>query len=308
MTFTQLRTFLAVVRLGSVRAAAEHLVVSQPAVSGAVASLERELGVDLVEPDGRGLRITSAGEAFAAAAKAGLDLLDRGARVARSVEDPRRGTVRFASIATAAEQVLLPLLGAFRRAQPDAEVTVRVGNRAAVWDAIRDLDADLVVAGRPPSPLAANVLGRASNELLLVGAPDRLPPRSRRDTVTRLGGFTWLLREEGSGTREATDELLAQLGIDPARMILGSNGAVAEAAVAGFGVALISIDAVRARLAAGDLARVECPRTPIDRPWHLVAAGSASLSPTAALAARSLLAAPGGFTATAEGRRLLGAG
>ena len=137
MTLTQLRTFLVVAQLGSVRAAAEQLVVSQPAVSGAVGSLQRELGVALVERDGRGLRVTAAGATFAAAVKTALELLDRGVRVAQSVEDPRRGTVRIAAIATAAERVLLPLLGVFRRDHPSAGVAVQVGNRAAVWDALR---------------------------------------------------------------------------------------------------------------------------------------------------------------------------
>ncbi len=122
--------------------------------------------------------------------------------------------------------------------------------------------------------------------------------------VARLAGATWLLREEGSGTRDATEELLTQLGIDPPRMILGSNGAVEEAVVAGFGVALISGDAVAARLRSGALARLECPHTPLDRPWHLVATSGAALSPTATLAARALLCA-GRLRPTAVGRRLL---
>jgi len=305
MTLTQLRTFLAVVRFGSVRVAAEHLVVSQPAVSGAVASLERELGVELVEPDGRGLRVTPAGRAFAVTSKSGLDLLERGVRVAKSVEDPQRGTVRIAAIATAAEQVLLPRLATFRRDHPDAVVSVSVGNRSAVWDALRDLDADLVLAGRPPATLATDVLARARNTLVVVGPRDLPTPHSTRAASALLADTPWLLREDGSGTREATDELFGRLGIDPPRMILGSNGAVIEAVVAGFGVALISLDAVADRVAAGTIRRVECPHTPINRPWHLVASADVALSPTAALAVRSLLGSGDGFAPTAKGRRLL---
>ncbi|MDP9072744.1 MAG: LysR family transcriptional regulator, partial [Actinomycetota bacterium] len=72
MTLTQLRTFLAVADTASVRAAAERLVVSQPSVSAAVASLEKELGVALVARQGRGLRVTAAGVAFAARVRESL--------------------------------------------------------------------------------------------------------------------------------------------------------------------------------------------------------------------------------------------
>ena len=65
MTLRLLRTFLAVADSGSVRAATESLFVSQPAVSSAIASLERELGVALVARRDRGLRLTAAGTAFA---------------------------------------------------------------------------------------------------------------------------------------------------------------------------------------------------------------------------------------------------
>lgn len=304
MTLNQLRTFLAVAAAGSVRGAAEELVVSQPAVSGAVSSLAKELGVELFEPDGRGLRITAAGVAFADAARASLGELDRGVRVARSVEAPGRGSVCITSIATAAERLVLPLLATFRREQPEAGVTVRVENRVAAWATLRDHEADLVVAGRPPSWLDAVVLGRASNTLVVVGLPAQAG-RPRRQTLAALAASTWLLREEGSGTRDATEELLAKLALDPPRMILGSNGAVEEAVVAGFGVALLPQAAAARRLDAGTLARIDCPGTPLDRPWHLVASADVDLSPTARLAAGSLLAAPGGFKPTPDGRRLV---
>lgn len=309
MTLNQLRTFLAVVDLGSVRAAADRLVVSQPAVSGAVSALERELGVDLFERVGRGLRITPPGEAFAASARASLQQLDQGVRLVRSVDEPGRGIVRIAAIATAAERMLLPLLAEFRRAYPEAEVTVRVGNRATVWSALAALDVDLVVAGRPPAPDASQILGRASNELVVVGPPsESAGPGSRRALRSHLAAATWLLREEGSGTREATEELLTELGADPPRMILGSNGAVEAAVVAGFGVALLPLGAVRGRLATGAVVAIDCPGTPIDRPWHLVGSALHPLSPTARLAARALLESAGGFTPTTQGRRLLRGG
>src|SRR5438309_6369878 len=87
MTLSKLRTFLAVADAGSVRVAAESLHVSQPAVSAAIASLERELGVALVARHGRGLRLTAPGTAFADDVRTSLGLLDQGSRRARSIED-----------------------------------------------------------------------------------------------------------------------------------------------------------------------------------------------------------------------------
>jgi LysR family transcriptional regulator, low CO2-responsive transcriptional regulator len=82
ITVTQLTSFLAVIRGGSVTAAAEQLVVTQPSVSAAVAALSRELGVDLTQRAGRGVVPTRAGEAFAPYASDVLGLLNQGRRVA----------------------------------------------------------------------------------------------------------------------------------------------------------------------------------------------------------------------------------
>ena len=80
VTLTQLAAFVCVVRRGSVTAAAEELFVTQPSVSAAVAALEREVGAKLLERDGRGLRPTGAGAAFAPYAAHVLGLLEQGER------------------------------------------------------------------------------------------------------------------------------------------------------------------------------------------------------------------------------------
>lgn len=304
VTFAQLRSFLAVAETGSVRAAAERLVVSQPSVSAAVGALERELGVELVARQGRGLRLTDAGSAFAATARQALGLLERGARTAASLDAPGRGTVRLAAVTTAAERLLLPLIAGFRADHPEAGVRVQVGNRTSIWEALSDHEADLIVAGRPPSSLPARVLARAANTLVLAGPP-RPSGAGAPVTARQLAGETWLLREEGSGTRDAGDELLRRLGIQPATMILGSNGAVEEAVAAGLGVALISRYAVADRLAGGTISIWECPGTPVERPWHLVCHAGEPLSPTARMLVGSMVGAEGGFEVTNEGRRLL---
>jgi len=305
MTLGQLRTFIAVVNAGSVRVAAESRFVSAPAVSAAIASLERELGVALVVRHGRGLRLTTAGTAFADDVRTSLGLLDQGCRRARSIEDPAQGTVRLVAVATAAERVLLPVVARFHEQHPEAGVTIQVGNRTTVWEALRHHEADLVVAGRPPVAAPADTLARGENRLVVVG-PASVTPRTRgADAVHDLARQTWLLREPGSGTRAAADALLAELGIDPPTMILGSNTAIERGVEMGLGVGLISLDAVAGPISRGSVTVWACPGTPIDRPWHLVCYSGEPLGPTALALVRSMVEPGASLKATAEGRRII---
>lgn len=307
MTFSQLRTFLAVAHAGSVSAAAESLFVSQPAVSAAVAKLERELGVALVDRDGHGSHLTAAGLAFAEDARAGLGLLDQATHRARGVNDPARGTVRIVAVATAAERVLLPAIAHFRERYPQANVALRVGNRTTVWEALRHHEADLVMAGRPPAAIPAVVLASGENRLVAIGPPSGSRRGDNSDALEYMSHKTWLLREPGSGTLEATQTLIADLGIDPTTMILGSNSAVLYAVELGLGVGLISLDAAAPSISRGAVTMWPCPGTPIDRPWHLAAHSARPLSPTARALAKSLIGgrSSGNLKATAEGRRAL---
>src|SRR5438270_409453 len=88
MTLGQLRSLLEVAATGSVRAAAERLFVTQPAVSSQIAALQKELGVRLVTRDGRGLRLTTAGDVLAGYARRLLGLLEEAAVATTGAADP----------------------------------------------------------------------------------------------------------------------------------------------------------------------------------------------------------------------------
>jgi LysR family transcriptional regulator, low CO2-responsive transcriptional regulator len=287
VTLNQLRTFLAVAETGSVRAAAQDLVVTQAAVSASLTALQKSLGVVLLEPDGRGLRLTAAGQAYSGYVRRVLGLLDEGGRAAAAAADPERGELRIAAVTTAAEQILPGLLSGFRTRYPRLGVRLEAGNRDRVRGLLDRYQVDLVLGGRPEPGWDVEVLAERPHELVVVAAPSLAagareaapgpgtgPDGTGGDgsrLLPWLARQAWLLREPGSGTRAATDALLTELDIAPLTLMVGSNGAIRESASVGLGVTLISREAVAAELADGRLAALPVPGTPMHRDWYLVA-------------------------------------
>ena len=275
MTLNQLRTFLAVADNESVRGAAQELVVTQAAVSASLAALQKGLGLDLVAPDGRGLRLTDAGKAYASYARRILGLVDEAGLAAAASADPERGELRIAAVTTAAEQVVPHILGGFRRQHPLTGIRLEAGNRERVRSLLDRHQVDLVAGGRPEPGWEVDVHAVRPHELVVVAAHDLATEAEQAshpaDLLTWLARQTWLLREPGSGTRASTAALLAELDIAPLTLIVGSNGAIKESASVGLGVTLVSRDAVAAELATGRLAELRVPGTPLHRDWYLLA-------------------------------------
>lgn len=270
VTLTQLSAFLAVVRRGSVTAAAEELVVTQPSVSAAVSALERELGVTLTERAGRTVRPTAAGSAYAPYASDVLGLLDKGARAAREAEAARPSTLRISAVTTAGEHVVPQLIQAFRERRPELEISLDVGNRELVFQRVLDHAVDVAVTGRIPDDARLVGMDFADNEFAIVTAAGDPLARRRWVSMEELALRPWLVREQGSGTRVLCEELLASRGVEPTLLTLGSNGAIKQAARAGLGIALQSRAAVELELKLGLLDTIS-PRGGLpERRWHVV--------------------------------------
>ncbi len=289
-TLTQLRTFLAVAETGSVRAAAERLVVTESAVSSCVGSLQKDLKLALVRKDGRGLALTDAGTIYAGYVRSVLGLLDEAHAAAAG--EAEGGLLRIAAVTTAGEQLLPGLLAAFRARYPSIGILLEVGNRERALRLADDHQVDLVLGGRPPQgPGWPRMTAHAirANPLVIVCPPALLADLRAEPGVAapaepgvaatltagpRLVGWlarqTWLLRERGSGTRATTEAFLEELQIAPDTLTVGSNVAVCESVAAGLGVTLISRDAVARELGRGVLAELPCPGTPLRRDWCLV--------------------------------------
>jgi DNA-binding transcriptional LysR family regulator len=280
ITLTQLAAFLAVIRGGSVTAAADELVVTQPSVSSAVAALSRELGCELFERAGRGIRLSEAGSAFAPYASDVIGLLERGRQAARQTADLAARRLQIAAVTTAAESFVPPLMRAFSDEHPEVELTLVVGNRQDVLERVRTHAVDVAISGKPPADggLIAEPLN--ANEIVCIAAPDDPVAGDGPLKAVDLAQRAWLLREPGSGTRALNEQFLAERGLNPATLTLGSNGAIKQAARAGLGVSLLSRAAVEGELESGRLGEIRLEDGPATRPWFVVRSPVGPARPT----------------------------
>jgi LysR family transcriptional regulator, low CO2-responsive transcriptional regulator len=201
-----------------------------------------------------------------------------------------------AAVTTAGEHVVPRFLASFRDRHPEAGITLEVGNRDRVWEALENHEADLAVGGRPPGGGRFVTLATRPNVLVLV-AEGAGAPSVRDVDMETLSGSVVLLREGGSGTRGTAEELLDELGVDPPTLTLGSNGAIRESVQVGLGITLISRDAVARELDEGTLEEWRCAGIPRQRAWHVVARAREHLPATAGLFLTHLVGAGAdGFT------------
>jgi LysR family transcriptional regulator, low CO2-responsive transcriptional regulator len=279
ITRTQLAAFLAVIRGGSVTAAADELVVTQPSVSSAIAALGRELGCDLFERAGRGIRLTDAGAAFAPYAEDVIGLLQDGRRAACEAAGVAARRLHIAAVTTAAESFVPPLMRAFSQQHPEIELTLAVGNRQAVLERVLGHDVDVAISGKPPADdrLVAEPL--IENEIVCITAPDDPAAARGPQPATALEGRAWLLREAGSGTRALNEQFLAERELEPVTLTLGSNGAIKQAARAGLGISLLSRAAVEFELASGRLGEIRLKDGPGSRSWFVLRSDVGAVRP-----------------------------
>jgi molybdate transport repressor ModE-like protein len=250
-----LELLLAVARLGSLGAAAREVGITQPAASSRLRSMERRLGVALVERSPRGSRLTDAGALVADWARpivTAAEAFDAGAQALRDRRDSR---LRVAASMTIAEYLLPGWLLALRARRPDTAVSLHAGNSADVAARVLAGEADLGFVEGLTVPPGLDCAVIARDRLVVVTAPDH-PWAGRREPVTarELAETPLILREKGSGTRQVLDAALG--GLARPLIELSSTTAVKAAAVRGAGPSVLSELAVGEELSARRLVRV----------------------------------------------------
>ena len=295
-TLRQLSAFHAVARLGSVSRAASELYLTQPAVSIQLKLLEESAGTPLLQREGRGVRLTQAGDLMASYAGRILDLWrDVGDEMA-TLRGVFSGTLRVGAVTTA-EYLLPPLLVTFANEHPNVKVKLRVGNRDDIARMLSAQEVDLVIMGRPPCELKTVSTAFAKHPMAFIASP-RHPLMAQRDvSLADVSGANLLARERGSGTRTTLERLfkdeaiVLRIGSE-----LSSNEAIKQMCAAGFGVAFLSLHTCRLELDAGLLQLLPLDNNPVEREWFVMHLASRQL-PQVAVAFEQFL--------TGHGQRLI---
>lgn len=270
-TLRQLQVFEAIVRQGSFTRAAQELFLTQPTVSMQVKKLTEAVGVALFEPVGRNVRPTEAGlDLYQTCREIFASLTHLESKIA-DLKGLRRGRLRL-GVVTTAKYVAPEMLGEFSSRFPQIELSLKVTNRDRILDRIQSNEDDLYIMGEVPDR-EFDVAAQAFAPNPLVAMAPRAHPLvgGERITLKRFATEPFIVREPGSGIRDATLRLFASHGVQPkVRMELGSNEAIKHAIVGGLGVSVLSLHTLTLEGVDGPVAILDVEGFPIPRKWYMV--------------------------------------
>jgi DNA-binding transcriptional LysR family regulator len=274
LNVTQLRAFVAVVEYGSFSEAARVMGLSQPAVTMQIQALESDLGVTLLERRYRRVEMTEAGRTLLPYARTVLGQLEAAREQIEHLAGSVGGHLTLAASTTPGQYVLPGLLGSFLRANPDAGVSLRVSDTAAVVAAVEAGEAQLGMTGAQIAGSRVEYEAMGADKLVMVCPPDSHLVGAAGLTLADVAEEPFIVREQGSGTRIVFEEALRRGNVDPEELRvvleLGTSEAIVNAVEGGMGVGVVSRWVADKALRLGTVAEVSVPGFPVERPFYVV--------------------------------------
>jgi DNA-binding transcriptional LysR family regulator len=285
MDLRRLEIFVKVAELGSFSRAAEALFLTQPTISEHVRSLENELGVQLLDRLGRGATPTRAGQLLLGYARRMLTLGREARQAIDQFQGRMSGELVVGGSTIPGEYVLPTLIGAFKGKYPDISICLLIGSSRQVMDWLDEGRAEVGVVGAPPTGRALEGRELMGDEVVVIVGAEH--PWAGRASVTlaEVRAEPLIVRERGSGTRDALERALTRAGssLGAFRIVgeMGSTQAIKQAVRAGVGIALISRRAADDECRAKLLAGVKLSDLTVARAFHLVTHRDRTRSPLA---------------------------
>jgi DNA-binding transcriptional LysR family regulator len=285
-TLRQLQVFEAIVRHGNFTRASEELFLTQPTVSTQVKKLADAMGLPLFEHVGRSLKPTQAALELYEACRDIFETLANLEMKIADIKGIKRGRLRLC-VVTTAKYIAPELLGEFSQEHQGIEVSLKVTNRDRVLDRMQANEDDLYIMGQAPTDeLQVEAYAFAPNPLVIMAPRNHPLVGKKRIPLSTIAEQPLILREPGSGIRDATLRLFSNAGLRPKiRMELGSNEAIKHAIVGGLGLSILSLHTLTLEGSDGPVVVLDVEGFPIQRQWYMVHPKGKDLS----LVARSFL-------------------
>lgn len=277
----QIRIFDSVARYQSHTHAAEKLHMTQPAVSMQMKQLEKNLEITLFEKHGRTLSLSAAGIQFRKYCKEMLQSYNNMQEFVEQTKGCETGHLVI-SVASTANHFTTRILAAFSKKYPSVTISLDVTNRQHILQQLENYEPDLVIMGEPPKGLGLNSERFMPNPLAIIATPDHPLKNKINIPITDLSNEKFVVREKGSGTREAISKHFSDSGlVCDTTLEMSSNEAIKHAVSAGFGLGVVSIHTIELELINNHLITLNVNGFPLKRFWHLVTRKGKAMSPIA---------------------------
>ncbi|CAH0139035.1 selenium metabolism-associated LysR family transcriptional regulator [Peribacillus sp. Bi134] len=266
-----LKVFVTVIEQKNFSRAGDILNLSQPGVSLHIRNLENELGTKLIYRSPKQVQITEPGKILYRHAKQMLNHYETAKREINEFNNVVSGTMKIGASFTIGEYYLPKVLAEFAAQYPMVDIQIIISNSNDVIQGIRSNKLDIGLIEGETNYKDIDVRPFMNDEMIVVVPPDH--PLSQMDLIegNMLQNQTWVLREQGSGTRTYSDKLLSSLELNIKKtFIFTSIQGVKEAVMAGLGIALLSRLTVQKELKSNELKTFHLKNEPIIRPFSIV--------------------------------------
>jgi len=277
-TLRQLQVFAAAARHLSHSRAAEELHLSQPAVSMQIKQLELNIGLPLFEQVGKQIHLTEAGREMVIYSRNIAQQLEEMDAVFDEMKGMERGKLNISLVSTA-NYFMPKLLAKFIQLHPNIQVNLFVANRDAVIKQLVENVADLAITGQPPEGVDMVSESFMQNPLVVIAAPSHPLAKVTNIQPEQLANETFLLREQGSGTRGVMERFFNSHHLAmPGSMEMHTNEAIKQSVQAGMGLSITSLHGIELKLETNRLVILDVANFPIMRHWHIVHRANKRLS------------------------------
>lgn len=270
VTMRQLKVFESIARNLSFTRAAEELHLTQPTVSMQIKKLSDDVGLALYEQIGKRIHLTDAGRELFEASRDILGRIEKLEMTFSEMKGIKRGRLRL-TVVTTAKYFAPQLLGLFSQQYPGVEVALKVANREEALDRLQQNQDDLYILGQPPEELDVESAAFLENPLVVLASRNHPLAHQESISLKRLAEEPFLVREPGSGTRQAFERLMRKHGLRVnVKMEIGSNEAIKHAVASGLGLAVLSHHSIKHDASSGAITVLDVQFFPIQRYWYIV--------------------------------------